>query len=342
MRLIVLFLTLGSSLVLGWNDFAHGLMAAMTRAELKEKNWRVSKDVEKILLYISNGTYPGTKTYYESACWANDNRDRIGYWSQENWHYINQPILDKVKTHLPVSKPNIETVLNQLEIILRTQPINYNKTKKQQILTDPTLERSMSMRFLFHFVADVHQPTHVAVLYSAAHPNGDDNGGNFTLQYGDRNISLHDFWETGGLHFPQIQRPWNKTVYEQLEKTAKNALKVFPRSLFTKELTKTRPREWIEEIFEQAKHDVYDPLIRYNTSTVFYEYRRDVYHLSLRNLALSSYRLADKLIEIYEEQSNRKRENLNYYESGLIILEQGSSRLEALIALFVVAFFLTF
>ncbi len=68
------------------------------------------------------------------------------------------------------------------------------------ILGDPArdkAERAQALRFLVHFVADVHQPLHASPL--------DDRGGNrFQLQFEGRGTSLHAIWDTPVLVAPGI------------------------------------------------------------------------------------------------------------------------------------------
>ena len=61
-----------------------------------------------------------------------------------------------------------------------------------RILGDPSrgrAERAQALRFLVHFVGDVHQPLH-------ASPLGDRGGNRFQLQFAGRGTNLHAIWDT--------------------------------------------------------------------------------------------------------------------------------------------------
>ncbi len=48
----------------------------------------------------------------------------------------------------------------------------------------PTLDRAMNLRFLEHFVGDVHQPLHIMTMYSDMFrpPSGDGGGNKYLIQ----------------------------------------------------------------------------------------------------------------------------------------------------------------
>lgn len=57
--------------------------------------------------------------------------------------------------------------------------------------TRPTAERLLALKFLVHFVGDIHQPLHAS--------DHDDRGGNCIGQSPelDRKTNLHAYWDTG-------------------------------------------------------------------------------------------------------------------------------------------------
>jgi len=66
-------------------------------------------------------------------------------------------------------------------------------THYRAVLADPgtpALERTEALKFLIHFVSDLHQPLHVA-------DRGDRGGNDVRVGYRGRGTSLHSLWDTG-------------------------------------------------------------------------------------------------------------------------------------------------
>jgi len=61
---------------------------------------------------------------------------------------------------------------------------------------DP-VKRGIALSWLFHLIADIHQPLHAVQLFSREYPNGDRGGGDFCVRVApDRAaLSLHRLWD---------------------------------------------------------------------------------------------------------------------------------------------------
>lgn len=110
-------------------------------------------------------------------------------------------------------------------------------------LKDPrttAAERLLALKFLIHFVGDLHQPLHAA--------DHDDKGGNcigLSPPYG-RETNLHAYWDI--------------SVVEALGKSAEQIADVLDSRATVaamKEWTAGTPRSWAMESFEIARSDVY-------------------------------------------------------------------------------------
>jgi hypothetical protein len=61
-------------------------------------------------------------------------------------------------------------------------------------------QAAQALRFVIHFVGDIHQPLHCATRVSHAHPEGDRGGNLFMVAVSDENGSshpakLHGYWD---------------------------------------------------------------------------------------------------------------------------------------------------
>ncbi|WP_435015555.1 S1/P1 nuclease [Tundrisphaera sp. TA3] len=110
------------------------------------------------------------------STWADENR--ADHPEAATWHYIN----------IPITEPRYDRkfILKQGSVVDRIEHF-------RSVLEDPRASRSqriMALRYLVHFIQDVHQPLHVG------HRN--DKGGNdLQVQWFGRNDNLHRIWDSG-------------------------------------------------------------------------------------------------------------------------------------------------
>src|SRR5262249_29220924 len=110
-----------------------------------------------------------SKDFVNASHWADDVRSLPGFEFSGDLHFVDFPFSDdgtKLPTDLP--KPdNIIEALKKYVDILKTSP---SKTARAQAL-----------RFVIHFVGDIHQPLHCASRVDASHTEGDQGGNLVTV-----------------------------------------------------------------------------------------------------------------------------------------------------------------
>jgi len=171
-RLVCLFATLlaASVPVLAWGPQGH-----QTVAELADRQLRPAAQAEVARLLAGEPT----PTLAGVANWADEVRARESGASRTGqWHYVNFKAGDC--SYLPVRDcPEGNCVI---------AAINRNFLA----LADrarPDAERRDALKFLVHFVADVHQPLHASPI--------DDKGGNeFQVSYRGEGSNLHKVWDS--------------------------------------------------------------------------------------------------------------------------------------------------
>lgn len=185
----VLVLLLAAALPLtasAWGPIGHRVVAGLAQDKLSEP---VRQQVRELLQPDDESTL------VDVATWADDLRDTdpARYRSTGKLHYVNfssaqcsyQPQRDCRKG---------ECVVAAIE-------------RYQRILADrsrPREERADALRFVVHFIADVHQPLHASFKH--------DKGGNTVqLRYGRENWNLHAVWDSlllksTGLRWPDYVR----------------------------------------------------------------------------------------------------------------------------------------
>ena len=110
------------------------------------------------------------------STWADEvRRDRK---ESATWHYVNVPI-GEAGYHKKYEDP-------KGGVVSKVQDF-------QAILKDPSrprVERQEALKFLAHFLQDMHQPVHVG--------HRDDRGGNdLQVQYFEKGSNLHSVWDSG-------------------------------------------------------------------------------------------------------------------------------------------------
>lgn len=215
--------------------------------------------------------------------WADDIRSQRR--ETGPWHYIDLHFRDDGK---PVTnKPDAENVvwaINKFSAVLA------DKTK-------PDTDRAEALRFLIHFVGDIHQPLHATARDSDAHPDGDKGGNDFPItapesfQSGRPPRNLHSFWDLGGGLFSGERRPLSSDSKARIDSFAAKFTADYPASSLNK-VKDLNPQDWAEESLAYDKSFVYSLK---EGSTPSPEYVKQAQAISEKRLTLAGYRLAELL-----------------------------------------------
>lgn len=122
----------------------------------------------------------GDQSLADVSTWADEVRGKPEYRQTGPWHYINLPLglsYDEFKSR----------VENMLEANVYSAIV-----KQLELLTDSTVPRDKkveALKFLVHFVGDLHQPMHVS--------REEDKGGNtIQLNFDGQGTNLHAIWDS--------------------------------------------------------------------------------------------------------------------------------------------------
>ena len=219
--------------VLAWGPEGHQIVAAIARGYLTPQ---VRQKVDEML--ASDPDTLTAHTMLDESNWAD--RYRNSHKETGEWHYVDIELdhpdlksacFDFPASNGPASKgPAHDCIVNKL-------------SQFTQELANPgtaPAERLMALKFVLHFVGDLHQPLHAV--------DNHDKGGNCVLVSlgGLRIVNLHSYWDTvvvtGLGEDPQA-------VAESL------ARQITPENKVAWE--KGDPRSWALEGFEIARDVVY-------------------------------------------------------------------------------------
>jgi hypothetical protein len=165
----------------------------------------------------------------EASTWADEIRPRRPQTAP--WHFVDIPLQANTYDRRR-DCPNDDCVVGQIE-------------RDARIVGDRQLAapvRAEALRFLIHFVADLHQPLHAA-------DNGDRGGNRVRVILRRRHENLHQIWDV------EVVRALGRTPEEvavRLEREITPAQK--------REWAKGMPEQWATEAHRLAQHEIYGRL----------------------------------------------------------------------------------
>lgn len=161
----IAYLTSGSAFA--WGNEGHQIVALIA-----ERNLTVAaKSKVDALLALEPGS-----TLASISTWADEHRSP----ATASWHYVNLP---KGDCHYDAARdcPDGNCAVEAIE----KQVANYRSNARP-------LERLKALKYIVHFVGDIHQPLHAGYA--------EDKGGNtYQIQAFGRGTNLHALWDTGML-----------------------------------------------------------------------------------------------------------------------------------------------
>jgi hypothetical protein len=177
-----------------WGDAGHEIVAAIAYARLKPA---VRRAVDAMLAADPD---PLTAPDFVSrATWADRYRDadrsgdKVHYLGTRQWHFVNVELdagsLDAACADHPPLPPGVPASAGPAEACV-VDKIEQFTAELKDVATPPP-EKLLALKFLMHFIGDLHQPLHVADRH--------DRGGNDVPVFHGRLThpdNLHAYWDT--------------------------------------------------------------------------------------------------------------------------------------------------
>ncbi len=137
----------------------------------------------------------GGEPLAELGLWADTIRGVPGWERSAPWHYMNVDERDTVRGDSEAAVAAIRAFRSPPEGDVLSAIERFRAELSDRALPDS--QRAIALRFLVHFIVDVHQPLHVG--------RGADRGGNdVDLRYGPTVVNLHRFWDTDVLELKHL------------------------------------------------------------------------------------------------------------------------------------------
>lgn len=180
-----------------WGDDGHEVVALIAEHYLTQ----ATRQRVAATLADTSGPLP-TPDIESASTWADRYRDsdrngaRLRYRQTSRWHFVNldlhRPNLERACFGHPPLRPGQVASRGPGQACIVDKIVQF---RAEWLAPDTApAERLLALRFLLHFVGDVHQPLHAS--------DNDDQGGNQVTVSGPGNIkgSLHRFWDSGVVH----------------------------------------------------------------------------------------------------------------------------------------------
>lgn len=141
----------------------------------------------------------GNESLADVSTWADEVRGQSEYRATAGWHFANLPLgLDYAAFQRQVEGATKENVYSAL-------------LQQEKVLTDKSSTREKkieALKFVVHFVGDLHQPMHIS--------REEDKGGNtIQLNFEGQGTNLHSLWDSKlldkqGLDYEQLAAKYDK------------------------------------------------------------------------------------------------------------------------------------
>ena len=273
------------ALSLGWGAGGHMMVASIA---FKRLNPHAKAKAMALLARPINPAAVTAKSqdFVNAAHWADDLRPFAEFDSFKPLHFIDKPFSTD-GTPLPSDLPEADNIVKALE-----DNVNILKTS-----TDKDAQ-AQALRFIIHFVGDIHQPLHSATRVSSALPEGDRGGNSVSIKVAGKTTNLHSYWDGGIGSFPKTGANFAPPPLSQIPAAAATAMAGNPAT--DPKLKLNDPfnfAAWADESFALAKSTAYKGMK--NGVTPSASYNTKALKVARQRVAWGGYRLAALLNAIW-------------------------------------------
>jgi hypothetical protein len=280
-------LLLAPAAACAWGKGGHMLSAYVAYERLGPRARAEAARLLAIPMPLSEGA-----DFVRASYWADEVRARMKdeYGFSGPYHFIDYPFSTD-GTPLPATLPAAENVVVAL-------------AKYVAVLKSPSApdrSKAEALRFVIHFVGDVHQPLHCVSKVSRRLPDGDEGGNRFGIKDPnelDRRYNLHKYWDNGMERFPRMGPDYAPPPMAEIGPAAAAAMRANPDSAAGWRAGGAEGfAGWAMEGSELAKQYAYRGVGRGRVPSARYE--EQAFGIAERQVAWAGYRLARLLNDIW-------------------------------------------
>src|ERR1041385_81526 len=285
---IVFLILCTPSISLGWGAGGHMMTAQIAFSRLNPT--AKAKAIELLAIDINPAAVTAKSTDFVNAShWADDLRPFAEFDSFKALHFIDRPF--PPGSNLPAIDP--ENIVKALE-----DNVNILKTSTEKNA------QAQALRFILHFVGDIHQPLHCTTRVTAANPDGDRGGNLFKikiLKNGKlQDSNLHSYWDGGIGAFPPTGNNFAPPPLRSVVRAANQAKAANPATNPALKLDDPfNFAAWSDESFALGKSVVYKGIQSGKKPAP--AYNQKALKVARQRVAWGGYRLAALLNAIWPE-----------------------------------------
>ena len=282
---VVILILCAPSISLGWGAGGHMMTASIAFQRLNPR--ARAQALALLALYIKPAAITAQSTDFVNAShWADDLRPFPEFDLFKPKHFINQPFsIDG--TPLPAGMPDPDNIVKALADNVEILKTSTDKNAQAQAL-----------RFIIHFVGDIHQPLHATARIDRDHPNGDQGGNLVKIKVGDKDTNLHSYWDGGIGDFPKSGPNYAPPPLSEIGPAAAKAMAGNPATDPKLKLKKPFDYQgWADESFALAKDVAYKGMM--NGVEPSPAYNSKALTVARKRVAWGGYRLAALLNAIW-------------------------------------------
>lgn len=288
--MLCLFLLTTQSLA--WGPGGHMIVAHIAYGRL---NTRAKAEVDRLIALSIRPSSITEKSldFVNASHWPDDLRPDKSFADTLPEHFADFPFSPD-DTELPdlPEEDNVITALKKYVDVLKSDAGD--------------AERAQALRFIIHFVGDIHQPLHCSTRVTEQFPDGDRGGNFFMVKLGStgskvRKVKLHSYWDGGIDDFPKAGPNFAPPPLESIDPAAARVVHEFPD---TDPAWKSGGpfdfEGWAKESSDLAQSVAYHGVLpNGRPSTLYKQKALKTVH---KRVAWGGYRLAELLNSIWPEQ----------------------------------------
>jgi hypothetical protein len=272
----------------GWGPGGHMVIAKIAHDRL---NTKAKAEADRLLAIAINpvGLSSRTADFVTASHWADDVRPLASFSHTADYHFIDNPFAQD-GSELPDDLPKAENVVRALQ--------DYVETLKT---SNDDQEKAQALRFIIHFVGDIHQPLHCSSRVSANLLEGDQGGNKYMISERDEQgtkhrVKLHSFWDGAIETLPKMRANFQPPPVSEAVAFADDLVLKFPDT----GCDTSDPfafEKWAQESFDLAKSDVYKGITQGKEVSIAYRTRTTP--IAQKRVAWAAYRLATLLNAVW-------------------------------------------
>lgn len=284
-----------------WNDTGHRITAAIAWDYLTptaKKNIisilkQAPKDSDILEMYNKNEEMAEKYFFMNVAYWPDvvrdrDKANRYQKYHKGNWHYIGS--YWRQTDDGPVKADGLvedENVVERIETFRKS--LADPKTSNQ--------EKAIQIAWVLHLIGDIHNPLHNTSRVTAETPDGDLGGNSFKL--GDNwPWNLHSFWD--GIIDLSAPKPDDVSEFDYYMSEVQKITMEHPKEDYIEFIKDQNAVNWNEEGKYITMTEVYPQDLKQN-ELPSKEYQERAYELAQQAMAISGYRMAEFLNDIFDK-----------------------------------------